>query len=162
MWRIGKCPYDKRGLGFEDDKEIPTPNKIMSVKSLGNKETSSMHTPRKKIDLGQFSHSAQVKVASRRQPKAQPTKVPHSNFPQAQIHQGKNPIMQAHLGKQPSLGQQQRRRGPIEQPRQPHRHGKAPMHAQGHGMISNFIPTCHYCGIDGHIRPNCFHYIKLC
>jgi hypothetical protein len=20
----------------------------------------------------------------------------------------------------------------------------------------NFIPTCHHCGISGHIRPNCF------
>ena len=28
-------------------------------------------------------------------------------------------------------------------------------------MIPNFIPTCHFCGIDGHIRPNCFHYIKM-
>ena len=27
-------------------------------------------------------------------------------------------------------------------------------------MISILIPTCHYCGIDGHIRPNCFCYIK--
>ena len=36
------------------------------------------------------------------------------------------------------------------------------MYAQGEGMISNFNPTCHYWGMDGHIRPNCFHYIKLC
>ena len=36
------------------------------------------------------------------------------------------------------------------------------MHAQRLGMIPNFIPTCHFCGIDGHIRPNCFHFIKLC
>ena len=28
-------------------------------------------------------------------------------------------------------------------------------------MISNFIPTCHYRGIDGHIRTNCFRYIKM-
>jgi hypothetical protein len=21
---------------------------------------------------------------------------------------------------------------------------------------SNFIPTCHHCGVSGHIRPNCF------
>ena len=35
------------------------------------------------------------------------------------------------------------------------------MHIQGYGMIPNFIPTCHFCGIDGHIRPNCFHYIKM-
>ena len=78
MLSIGKSPYDKRGLGFDDDKEIPTPNKTMSVKSLGNKETSSMHTPRKMINLGQCSYSAQVKVVSRRQPQAQPTRVPHT------------------------------------------------------------------------------------
>ena len=70
--------------------------------------------------------------------------------------------MQAKPRKQPSLGQQLRMRDPIKQPRQPQRHGKAPMPAQGHGMIPNFIPTCHHYGIDGHIRPNCFHYIKLC
>ena len=29
-------------------------------------------------------------------------------------------------------------------------------------MIPNFIPTCHFCGIDGHIRPNCFHYLNIC
>ena len=71
MLSVGKSPYDKRGfgfegdkrgLGFEDDKEIPTPNKTMFVKSLGNKEASPMQTPRKKINLGQYSHSAQVKV----------------------------------------------------------------------------------------------------
>ena len=115
-----------------------------------------MHTPRKKIDLGQCSHSAQA------QPQAQPTRVPHTNFPQSQIHQGKRPIMQATPRKHPSLGQHQSRRNPIQQPRQPQRHGKAPMHAQGHGMIPNFIPTCHFCGIDGHIRPKCFHYIHMC
>ena len=56
---------------------------------------------------------------------------------------------------------------PVQQrrwiePTQPQSHVTAPMHAQGHGMISKFIPTCHFCGIDGHIRPNCFHYIELC
>ena len=32
------------------------------------------------------------------------------------------------------------------------------MHAQGNGVIPNFI---HFCGIDGHIRPTCYHYIKM-
>ena len=69
--------------------------------------------------------------------------------------------MQAQPSKQPCLGQQQRWRDPIQQPRKSQRRGKAPMHIQGYGMIPNFIPTCHFCGIDGHIRPNCFHYIKM-
>ena len=29
-------------------------------------------------------------------------------------------------------------------------------------MIPFFIPICHFCGCDGHIRPNCFQYIKMC
>ena len=29
-------------------------------------------------------------------------------------------------------------------------------------MKSHFSHTCHFCGIEGHIRPNCFKYIKLC
>ena len=28
-------------------------------------------------------------------------------------------------------------------------------------MISNYIHTCHFYVIDGHIRPSCFHYIKM-
>ena len=70
--------------------------------------------------------------------------------------------MQAQAGKQPSLGYQQRRRDSIQQPRQPQRQGKAPIHAKGNGMIPNFIPVCHFCGINGYIRPNCLHYIDMC
>ena len=162
MISVGKSPCDKRGLGFEDGKESSTPNKTVFVKSLSHQKASPVQTPRKKIDLGQCSHSAQVKKMPSRQPQAQPTRVPRTNFPQSQKYQGKRPIMQATPRKQPSLGQQQSRRNPIQQPRQPQRHGKAPMHAQGHGMIPNFIPTCHFCGIDGHIRPKCFHYIHMC
>ena len=157
---VGKGPSDKRGLGFEEDKENLTPNKTIFVKSLGKKEASPVLTPRKKIDLGQCSHSAQVKVASRRQPQAQ--RVPHANFPQPKFHKGKTPIMQAQVNEQPCLGQQQRRRDPIQQPRQPQRQWNAPKHAHGNGMIPNFIPTCHFCGIDGHIRPSCFYYIQMC
>ncbi|KAK0598800.1 hypothetical protein LWI29_038095 [Acer saccharum] len=162
MLSVGKSPCNKRGLGFEDGKESSTPNKTVFVKSLSYKEASPVQIPRKKIDLGQCSHSAQVKVVQGRQPQAQATKVPHANFPQTQLHQGKRPTMQTQPRKQPSLGQQQRRRDPIQQPRQPQRHGKAPMHAQGHGMIPNFVPTCHFCGVNGHIRPKCFRYIKMC
>ena len=39
---------------------------------------------------------------------------------------------------------------------------KASINSQGHGMTSYFIPTCHFCGVDGYIRPNCFKYIKKC
>ena len=29
-------------------------------------------------------------------------------------------------------------------------------------MTPYFILTCYFCGVDGHIRPNCFKYIKMC
>ena len=38
MLSVGRNLYDKRGLGFEDDKEIPTPNKTTFVKSLASKK----------------------------------------------------------------------------------------------------------------------------
>ena len=36
------------------------------------------------------------------------------------------------------------------------------MQAQGHGMIPYFIHICLFYGFDGHIRPRCFRYIKMC
>ena len=73
---VGKSPCDKRGLGCEDSKETSFPNKTVFVKSLSYKEASPVQTPRKKIDLGQYSNSAQVKVAPKRQPQAQPIRTP--------------------------------------------------------------------------------------
>ena len=49
---VGKNHCDKRGLGFEDSKEISTTKKIVFVKSLGKIEASLVHTPKTKIDLG--------------------------------------------------------------------------------------------------------------
>ncbi|KAI9164818.1 hypothetical protein LWI28_002665 [Acer negundo] len=158
MFGIGKSPCDKRGLGFDDGKETSTPNKTVFINSLSYKEASPVQTPRKKIDLGQCSHSAQVKVDPRRQPQAQPSRAHKDSFPQQMAYKGKRPIMQPQARKQARLVQQRRYIEPI----QPHRHGKAPMQAQGYGMIPNFIPTCHFYGFDGHIRPMCFQYIKMC
>ena len=70
--------------------------------------------------------------------------------------------MQAQPSKQHCLGHQQRRRDPIQLPRQPQQQGKAHLHAQGNGIIPNLISSCHLCGIDGHVRPSCLHYIKIC
>ena len=81
MLEVSKSPYYKRGLGFEDGKETSTPNKTVFVKSMGNKEALPVQTPRKKIDLGQCSHSTQVNVASRRLPQVQPTRASQANFP---------------------------------------------------------------------------------
>ena len=47
MLGVGKSPCDKRGLEFEDYKENSTSKKTIFVKSLGNKETSSVQTPRR-------------------------------------------------------------------------------------------------------------------
>ena len=46
--------------------------------------------------------------------------------------------------------------------RQPHQHGNALMRSQCNGINSYFVPTCHFCGMIGHLRPNCFDYIKRC
>ena len=37
-----------------------------------------------------------------------------------------------------------------------------PMRTQGNGMISHFVHTCHFYGMIGHLKPNCFNYIKKC
>ena len=60
------------------------------------------------IDLGQCSHSAQVKEESRRQPQAQPTRVPQDNFPLQMAHTGKKPIMQTQPRNQARPVQQRR------------------------------------------------------
>jgi hypothetical protein len=150
MLGVGKSPCDKRGLGFEDSQETSSSKKTVFVKGLGNIEASPVHTPRKKIDLGQCSKSAQVKVVSRRQPQA--------NIPHHMAQKGKKTIMQVQHWKQDRPIQQRR----WIEPTQPQRKGKAPINVQGNGMISHFIPICHFCGFNGHIRPNCFRYIKMC
>ncbi|KAK1552795.1 hypothetical protein Q3G72_023586 [Acer saccharum] len=86
MLAVGKSPCENRGLGFEDGKKTSTPNKTVFVKSSSNKEALPVQTPRKKIDLGQCSNNAQVKVTPRRQPQAQPTRAPQANFPQQLAH----------------------------------------------------------------------------
>ena len=73
-------------------------------------------------------------------------------------HKGKGTIVQVQHWKQDRPIQQRRK---IE-PTQPQRQEKPPMQAHGHGMIPYFIPICHFCGFNGHIRPNCFRYIKMC
>ncbi|KAK0593945.1 hypothetical protein LWI29_036523 [Acer saccharum] len=92
MLSVGNNMYDKRGIRYEDGKEISTSNKTVFVKSLGNKEASPMQTP-KKIDLGQCSNSAKVKVAPKRQPQAPPTRALQANIPQHMAHKGKGPIL---------------------------------------------------------------------
>ena len=91
---VGKSPSDKRGLGFEEDKETITSKKTIFVKSLGSKEASLVQAPRKNLELGQSSKSAQVKVVLRRQPQAQSKGIPQANSPQHLAHKGKSPIMQ--------------------------------------------------------------------
>ncbi|KAK0594174.1 hypothetical protein LWI29_024006 [Acer saccharum] len=79
MLGVGKSPCDKRGLGYEDDKKISTSNKTIFVKSLKKEETSLVQLPRKKLEIGQSSN-AQVKMGPRRQPQAQPPRVPQANI----------------------------------------------------------------------------------
>ena len=100
MLDVGKRPSDKRGLGFEDEKMSPTPSKTVFVKIMNLKESPPRQLPRKKIDIGECSRSAQMKVALRSPPQAQPPRAPQANFLQPKVHQGKRPIMQAQPRKQ--------------------------------------------------------------
>jgi hypothetical protein len=147
MLRVGRKPSDKSGLGYIDDKDASSTSKSSVVMDKNIMMSPPPQHPRKKIDLGECSRSAQAFEAPKGQAQAHTQRAPQANFPQTQIFQGKSSIMQAQVGKQP---------------RQPQRQGKAPIHAKGNGTIPNFIPVCHYCGINGHIRPNCLHYIDMC
>ncbi|KAK0583521.1 hypothetical protein LWI29_037786 [Acer saccharum] len=149
MLGVGKSPCDKRGLGYEDDKKISTSNKTIFVKSLKKEETSLVQLPRKKLEIGQSSN-AQVKMGPRRQPQAKLPRVSQANIPPQLAHKGKRPIMQPQAWKQPRPVQQRRCIEPIHPQR------------QGQGMIPYFTPICHFCGFVGHIRPQCFRYIKMC
>ncbi|KAK0584868.1 hypothetical protein LWI29_020042 [Acer saccharum] len=93
-------------------------------------------------------------MGPRRKSQAKPPKVPQANTPPKLAHKGKRPIMQPQAWKQPRPVQQRR----WIEPTYPQRHGRT----QRRGMIPFFIPICHFCGCDGHIRPNCFQYIKMC
>ncbi|KAK0594669.1 hypothetical protein LWI29_029410 [Acer saccharum] len=83
MLGVGKSPCDKRVL-----------------------------VPRKKLEVGQCSN-AQVKMGPRRQPQAQPPRVPQANIPPQMAHKGKRPIMQPQAWKQPRPVQQRRRIEPF-------------------------------------------------
>ena len=162
MLGVGRKPSDKRGLGYIDDKDASSTSKTSLVMDMDFNMSPPPQHPRNKIDLGECSRSAQVFEAPKGQAQAHTQRAPHIIFPQTQKQHGKSSNMQAQTSKQPRLGYQQRRRDPIQQPRQPQQQGKAPIHAQGNGMIPNFFPTCHFCGIVGHIRPSCLHYIEMC
>ncbi|KAK0599310.1 hypothetical protein LWI29_004159 [Acer saccharum] len=112
MLGVGKSPCDKKGLGYEDGKKISTSNKTVFVKSLMNEETSFVQIPRKKLEVGQCSN-AQVKIGLRRQPQAQPPRVPQANIPPPLAHKGKRPIMQPQARKQSRPVQQRGRIEPI-------------------------------------------------
>ncbi|KAK0585174.1 hypothetical protein LWI29_024248 [Acer saccharum] len=117
MLGVGKSPCDKRGLVYENGKKISTSNKTVFVKSLRNEETSFVQIPRKKLEIGQSSN-AQVKMGPRRQPQAQPPRVPQANIPPQLAHKGKRPIMQSQVRKQSRPVQQRRRIEPIHPQRQ--------------------------------------------
>ena len=71
-----KGQVTKGVLGFEDDKMSSTPSKTIFVKSMNLNESPPRQLPRKKLDLGECSRSAQVKEAPRSLPQAYPTRTP--------------------------------------------------------------------------------------
>ncbi|KAK1588131.1 hypothetical protein Q3G72_020129 [Acer saccharum] len=159
---VGKSPCDKRGLGFEVSKDCSIPKKTVFVKSLGKIEASPVQTPRKKLELGQCSKNAQVKVVKTRQPQAQRFSASRVNSPQQMTHYVKRQNMLPHPRRQPIPVQPHRRHEPTQHQRRHQMHDESPMTSHEYGMNSYFVPTCHYCGVYGHIRPKCFKYIKHC
>ena len=102
-------------------------------------------------------------MLSRSQAQVQLSKMPQPKFhPPMRQDQLAQPPPQSKTQRHQPLTQSQRRSYPMQHQRQPHWNGKAPMRNQGYGMISIFVPTCHYCCMIGHIRPNCFKFIKRC
>ena len=75
-------------------------------------------------------------MVPRKQSQAQSSRVLQANIPQQLAHKGKRPIMQPQARKQARPVQQRR----WIEPTHPQRHGRAPMLAQGQGMIPFFIP----------------------
>ena len=161
---VGQSPCDKRGLGYEVSKDCSNPKKTVFVKSLGKIEASSVHTPRKKLELGQCSKNAQVKVVKMRQPQAQRFSASRVNSPQQMTQIVKRHVMlpQPQPRRQPIPVHQNRRHEPIQHQRRLQMHDESQMTTHEHGMNFYFVPTCHYCGVYGHIRPKCFKYIKHC
>src|SRR5579862_7286688 len=159
---VGQSPCDKRGLGYEVSNDCSNPKKTVFVKSLGKIEASSVHTPRKKLELGQCSKNAQVNVVKTRQPQAQRFSASRVNSPQQVTHYVKRQNMLPQSRRQPIPVQPQRRHEPTQHQMRHQMHDESPMTSHEYGMISYFVPTCHYCGVYGHIRPKCFKYIKHC
>ena len=102
-----------------DDKDASSTSKTSFVMDMNIMMSPPPQHPRKKIDLGECSRSSHVLVAPKGQAQAQTQRAHQANFPQPMIHNGKSSIMQAQPSKQHCLGHQQRRRDPIQQPRQP-------------------------------------------
>ena len=94
---------------------------------------------------------------------SQHSRAQHPNFAQPRRHiQPVQPPQQARPQRCHQSAQAPMRSNPMHHQRQPHQHDNASMRSQCNGMNSIFVPTCHFCGMIGHLRPNCFDYIKRC
>ena len=60
MLRVGRKPSDKSGLGYIDDKDASSSSKTSVVMDMNIMMSPPPQHPRKKIDLGECSRSAQV------------------------------------------------------------------------------------------------------
>ena len=179
MLSCGKSPCDKKGLGYVEEVEATPLKKTTFVKS---KEVESSQTPQhstKWVEVGESSKQAQARIPTRappqaRAPQARPpqprppqarappqARPPQPRPPQQRIPQAQYGVFHAQPRRHVNLAQHQRRELP-QHPRATQNRRRPQMLAQGYGMNPYFSPTCHFCGIEGHIRPNCFKYINLC
>ena len=137
--------------------------KILQPQAQGKCKASPPHHPRRKI--------GQVKMPTKDIAQPHPPRATHPSFalprpnqPRKQnkpvLHQRRKEPVQPQRCLHPANAP--KKSLPVHYHRQPHQQGNASMRAQSYGMNSSFIPTCHYCGMIGHIRPKCFNFIEKC
>ena len=158
--------YKEDSLKFFKEREMRRlqdlkKGKILQPQAQGKCKASPPRHPRRKV--------GQVKLPTKSVAQPLPLRATHSSFvlPRPNQPRKQNNPVQHQMRKEPV--QPQRCQHPANAPKKSHLvHHKKPPHQQGYastraksnGMNSSFIPTCHYCGMIGHIRPKCFNYIE--
>lgn len=138
-WGMERNQMTRRVLDMLMTRKPYLRTKRCLSREKGIKEAWPLQHPRRTIELRKSSKSGQVKMPTKSE--AQPQQ---PSFPQLRFNQPRRQAMQTQPNKHSNPIQQQR------------------MTSQWYGMTHHFIPTCHFCGVYGNIRSNCFKHIKKC
>ncbi|WP_375618858.1 hypothetical protein [Bartonella sp. AC134YNZD] len=142
-----KCHNDKQGIGYSEKGNkgsIPVVGKVTFVKAL-NEPIGTLK------NLSESTSSTRVE---------KPKLVP-------QVKAKVEKVSKPNLEKKKEFVSSRRRTS--KQPRNNHVQGnRKPSHVfhekqtHVHSFVnhSRFVPTCHFCGVRGHIRPNCFKLLN--